>query len=259
MRSLRILAIAAEVKLRHLAREPFMLLAAVFQPFFIVVTITLMYRNRPDFDPVYAVVGGGLAGLWSVALFDGNWSVSSERRQGTLELLVAAPSPLLLVMAGKTIGSMVFALLSVITSYITAVLLFDYEISVHSPLAFAVSFVLGLGSLWCMAMLFAPLGILSLAASHFLNMIEYPVYILAGFVFPVLLVLPWVAPIAYALPPFWAAVALHGTSSRGIEAGDLILAWAMLIGTSVVLLTVTARLYWIVLERARVEGTLGLV
>jgi ABC-2 type transport system permease protein len=253
----RILSVGAEVQLRHLAREPFMLMSAIVQPFFIATTVMLMYRGRPDFDPVYVVVGSGLAGLWTVALFEGNWAIGRERWQGTLELLTAAPSPLMVVLAGKMIGSMLFALISIATSYFTAVVLFGYAISVRDAPGFAVSLALGLGSLWAMAMLFAPLGILSVAAGYFLNIIEYPVYILAGFVFPILLLPFWTNPVSYALPPYWAAVALHGTSSATIAAIDLVGAWAMLIGTSILLVALTARLYGYVLWRARVAGTLG--
>lgn len=248
----------AEAQLRHLAREPFMLMSAIVQPFFIAATIMFMYRNRPDFDPVFVVVGSALAGLWTVALFEGNWSIGRERWQGTLEIVAAAPSPLELVIAGRMIGSMVFALISVAVSWLTGALLFGYEITVRDPAGFAISLVLGLASLWTMAMLFAPLGILSPAASYFLNIVEYPVYILAGFVFPILLLPFWTTPISYALPPYWAAQALHATSSGAASGTDVTFAWAMLVVTGVVLLAITQRLYRHVLFRARVEGTLGL-
>ena len=45
------------------------------------------------------------------------------------------------------------------------------------------------------------------------NAMEYPVYILAGFLFPILLLPGWTTPLSYLLPPYWAAVAFHDTST----------------------------------------------
>jgi ABC-2 type transport system permease protein len=255
---LRVLAVAAQAQLRHVARDLFMLFSAVLQPFFIGVTVMYMLRGRPDFDPVYVVVGAGLSGLWTVALFEGNWSIGRERWQGTLELLVAAPVPLMVVLAGKTIGSMLFSLVSIATTYVIGAWLFGYDVGVRDPAGFAVSFALGLASLWSIAMLLAPIGILWRTAGRLVNILEYPVYIFAGFMFPVLLLPGALVPISYALPPYWAAVALHGTSSGTIAAAPLAFAWMMLVATSVAIVLLSARLHDLVLDRARRAGTLAL-
>lgn len=244
--------------MRHLARDPFMLFSAIVQPFFIAVTMMYVLRPRPDFDPVFVVVGAGLSGLWTVVLFDGNWSIGRERWQGTLELLVASPTPLLAVMAGKMIGSMLFALVSIVTTYLIGAWLFGYDISVRAPVGFLISFVLGIGSLWAIAMLFTPLGVLWRTASRFLNILEYPVYIFAGFLFPVLILPSWLLPISYALPPYWAALALHGTSSGEIGGTELLGAWSVLVVSSVAVVWIASSMYAVLLKRARVQGTLGL-
>lgn len=258
MSAWRVVAVAAQVQLRHIARDLFMLFSAILQPFFIGVTVMYMLRGRPDFDPVYVVVGAGLSGLWTIALFEGNWSISRERWQGTLELLVASPVPLMLILAGKMLGSMTFSLLSIVTTYLVGAWLFGYEIGVRDPLGFAVSFALGIVSLWAIAMLLAPIGVLWRTAGRLVNILEYPVYILAGFMFPVLLLPGAFVPLSYALPPYWAAVALHGTSSGTIGPAELTLAWTMLAATSVAIVLAATRLYDLVLDRARREGTLAL-
>lgn len=258
MTTLRVLRAAAVAQLRHIVRDLFMVFSAVLQPFFIGVTVMYMLRERPDFDPVYVVVGAGLSGLWTIALFEGNWSIGRERWGGTLELLVAAPVPLMVILAGKMIGSMIFSLLSIVTTYLIGAWLFGYEIGVRDPAGFGLSLALGIVSLWAIAMLLAPIGILWRTAGRLVNIMEYPVYILAGFMFPVLLLPGVLAPFSYALPPYWAAVALHGTSSGAIGPAELAVAWAMLVGTSIVIVLVAARLYDLVLDRARREGTLAL-
>ena len=258
MTLLRVSVASARARLVHIVREPFMVFGAVVQPFFVGVTVMYMLRGRPDFDPVYVVIGAGLSGLWTIALFEGNWSIGRERWGGTLELLVASPVPLMAILAGKMVGSMIFALASIIVTYLIGAWLFGYEIGIGSPVAFAISFALGIASLWSIAMLLAPIGILWRTASRFVNILEYPVYILAGFMFPVLLLPGVLVRVSYALPPYWAALALHGTSSGGITPNDLVTAWTMLVLTSVAILFLAARLCDVVLDRARREGTLAL-
>lgn len=258
MSVLRVIAASARVRLVHIVREPFMVFGAVLQPFFVGVMVMYMLRGRPDFDPVYVVVGAGLSGLWTTALFDGNWSIGRERWGGTLELLVASPVPLIAVLAGKLVGSMVFALVSIVVTYLIGAWLFGYQIGIADASGFTVSFALGIASLWSIAMLLAPIGILWRTAGRIVNILEYPVYILAGFMFPILLLPGALLPFSYSLPPYWAAVALHGTSSGTIGTADLAFAWAMLVATSLAIVLLAARLYDVVLDRARRDGSLAL-
>src|SRR5260370_29371182 len=48
----------------------------------------------------FAVLGGGLVGLWSVTLFNGGYGIQTERWAGTLELLFACPTPLYVIVVG---------------------------------------------------------------------------------------------------------------------------------------------------------------
>lgn len=258
MSGLRIVRAAALLQARQLAVDLFMLFGAVAQPFFVGVTVMYMLRERPDFDPVYVVVGAALSGLWTVALFDGANAVNRERWQGTLELLVAAPAPIMLVAAGKLVGSMAFSLASVVTSYLIGAWLFRYDIGVRDLPGFVVSLLLGLVSLWSIGMLFAPIGVLSRVAGRFLNVMEYPVYMLSGFMFPILLLPGWLTPASYALPPYWAAEAMHATSSGTADPSRLALAWGVLVLSTPLLVASSHFLFQAVLVRARRDGTLPL-
>lgn len=258
MTLLRVIVASGRARLVHIVREPFMVFGAVVQPFFIGVTVMYMLRGRADFDPVYVVVGAGLSGLTTIALFEGNWSIGRERWGGTLELLVASPVPLIAILAGKMLGSLLFALVSIVVTYLIGAWLFGYGIGLAAPGAFAISFLLGLVSLWSIAMLLAPIGILWRTAGQIVNILEYPVYVLAGFMFPVLLLPGVLVPFSYALPPYWAALAMHGTSSGTISPAELAIAWTMLVLTSVAILLLAARLCDVLLDRARREGTLAL-
>lgn len=257
MRTLRILYRSAALHVQFLAVNLFMLFCIVVQPFFIAVTVMFMLRGRPDFDPIYVVVGAALSGLWSVALFDGNWIIGGERWRGTLELLVGSPAPLMLVIAGRLIGTMLFSLGSLVLSYVIGAWLFGYAITIADPAGFVASLVLALAALWATALLFAPLGILWRTVGQFINVLEYPVYIFGGFLFPILLLPAWSNGISYALPPYWAAVALHETSS-GAGTAPISAVWAILLISTVVTVLITRPLFALVLRRAGRDGTLAL-
>lgn len=258
MNALRIMRNGAALEIQQLAVSLFMLFCVLVQPFFVAVTVMFMLRGRADFEPIYVVVGAALTGLWSVVLFNGNWIVHSERWMGTLELLVGSPAPVMLVIAGRLLGTMVFSLLSLVLNYAIGAWLFGYTITIGDPAGFGVSLALTLVALWALGILLAPIGILSRTASHFINVLEYPVYAFGGFVFPILLLPGWSHPISYALPPYWAAVALHLTSSGRADAPPLPVVWGLLVLSAVVVVGVAWPLFGLVLKRARADGTLPL-
>ena len=256
---LRVVLASAIVQLREMSASLFNLFIMLVQPFFIAVLAIYMLRHRPDFDATYVVVGTGLSGLLSVTLLTSSGTITRERAQGNLELLVASPTPLIMVFSGKTLATLAFSLTTMALSYAVGAWVFRQPVAIHAPAAFSLSLLLALVSLWAMGMLFAPLSIVWPPAHGFLQGLEYPVFILCGFLFPLLLLPGWVLPLSYALPPYWAARALHGTSSESLPMGETVIAWAILLATSALALWLAAVLLGVFLKRARQKGVLGFV
>ena len=244
----RVYLLSAKVQLLEVTASLFMLFILLLQPFFIAITAIFMLRNQAGFEPVYVVVGAGLSGLFSMALFTGTNAVTRERSQGNLELLEASPAPLMVIMGGKMAGNLVVALASIVVTYVVGAGLFQYPIAVDQPASFAVSMLMALFSLWAMGMLFAPLSILWPPVEQFFGGLEYPVFILCGFLFPVALLPGWFLPFSYALPPYWAARALQGSSLGTLQFDDIVLAWLILLATSGMLLVMAAILFRIFLR-----------
>jgi len=256
--TLRLAVQSAWVDFQEVAVSGFLLFAAVWQPFFIGVTTMYMLRHRADFDPMYVIVGTALSGIWSTLLFAGSGAIRHERWTGTLELLVASPASFFVVIGGRLAGTTVFSLLSLLLAYGIGALLFGYPIAIAEPGWFAVSLLLAVVALWATGMFFAPLGILWRSVGRFLLGLEYPIFALSGFLFPVLLLPGWVVPISNVLPPYWAAVAMHGAASGELDTSGLLQAWFFLFLTGGALLLIANRLFDEVLTRARRAGTLAL-
>jgi ABC-2 type transport system permease protein len=93
---------------------------------------------------------------------------------------------------------------------------------------------------------------------HFQNAIEFPIYMLCGFLFPIALLPGWTTPFSYILAPYWAARALHGTSTGGATTGEVVFDWGMMLLVGTIYLLVSGRLTEVMLRRARAEASLRL-
>ena len=252
----RTVVTVAEVTLRHQMNDSFVLFGIVVQPIIIATLALFMLKDTATNAAMFVVVGSGLTGLWSSLLFISGNSINAERWQGTLESLVGAPTPFDVIVFGKNLANVVQSLLSMIVAYLLAALLFGYSLNMDQPLLFVISLLLSIFAFISFGLTIAPVFVMYREVQQWQNAMEYPVYILAGFLFPVLLLPGWTTPISYLLPPYWAAVALHGTSTANAPVQQTLFAWAMIIVFSLIDLFIASRLFKIMLYKARVDATL---
>ena len=252
----RTVVTVAEVTLRHQMNDSFVLFGIVVQPIIIATLALFMLKDTATNAAMFVVVGSGLTGLWSSLLFISGNSINAERWQGTLESLVGAPTPFDVIVFGKNLANVVQSLLSMIVAYLLAALLFGYSLNMDQPLLFVISLLLSIFAFISFGLTIAPVFVMYREVQQWQNAMEYPVYILAGFLFPVLLLPGWTTPISYLLPPYWAAVALHGTSTANAPVQQTLFAWAMMIVFSLIDLFIASRLFKIMLYKARVDATL---
>jgi ABC-2 type transport system permease protein len=246
----------AEVTLRHQMNDSFVLFGILIQPIIIATLALFMLKDTAENAAMFVVVGSGLTGLWSSLLFISGNSITQERRQGTLESLVGMPTPFDVIVFGKNLANVVQSLLSMIVAYILAALLFGYSLHIDQPLMFFLSLILSVFAFISFGLTIAPVFVMYREVQQWQNAMEYPVYILAGFLFPILLLPGWTTPISYLLPPYWAAVALHGTSTTNAPIQETLFAWSMMIIFSLIDIFIASRLFKIMLYKARVDATL---
>jgi ABC-2 type transport system permease protein len=216
-----------------------------------------MLRGQGDYA-IFVVVGSGMTGLWSSLLFISGNSITSERWTGTLENLVAVPMPIQVIVFGKNLANVLQSLLSMVVSYALVAWLFQLDVSVAQPALFAISLLITLLSFICFGLIMASLFIISPAVQHWQNGLEFPIYILCGFLFPIALLPGWTTPLSWLLTPFWAARALHATSTGGAPFGEVALCWAMMLFFGALYLLASRGLFRYVLRKARVDATLGI-
>jgi ABC-2 type transport system permease protein len=255
---MRVVAVAFEMSIRQAMTDGFIIFTVFFQPMLIALLALWMLKDREADNAIFVVVGSALTGLWSGVLFACGNAITGERWTGTLETIIGLPTPIQVIVLGKNLAFIVQSLLSMVVSYALAALLFNYPLYVQQPIPFLLSVGFMVIAFVSLGTLLAPVFLINPSVQQFQNGLEYPIYILAGFLFPVAMLPNWTTPLSYVLAPYWAARALHASSSRGGTFEEIVLCWTLMIVLSVIYLAISRKLFRVVLHRALVDATLGM-
>lgn len=255
---LRVIWTVFRMHLKQVAVNSFVIISVIVQPLIIALLAIYLLRDTEGFQAIYVIVGSAVAGLWTGTLSFSAFNIQSERWAGTLENIIGSPTHLATIIIGKTLANTTMSLSSMLFSYPMAAFLFGYRLTIAHPFLFAVSLLLTVMALMSLGMVIAPIMSLNVGTALWSNALEFPMYILGGFLFPIYLLPAWTTPLSYALSPYWAARALHATSSGGVPLNDVFISWGLLVGFSVLYWFISAWLFRVVLRRAREEATLGI-
>ena len=254
--SWRSMITVAEMTLRQTVMDSFIIFTVLLQPLIIALLALWMLRDKGSDYVMFIVVGSGLTGLWSSLLFVSGNSINTERWSGTLETLVGVPTRLETIVFGKNLANVMQSTISMIASYLLAVLIFRYTLHIEQPLLFSASLFLALITFISFGLVIAPIFVMNPSVQHWQNAMEFPVFILCGFLFPIALLPDWTTPISYLLSPYWAARALHATSTGGASFEEVVFYWGMMILFSFIYFFISAKLFRLMLVKARRDATL---
>jgi len=254
---IHVIRLAFIFTLKQAMTDAFVLFGIFVQPLIIAIMALFVLGDQGDEIAIFIVVGSGLTGLWDSVLFQSGSSITRERWTGTLEALVGMPTPLGVIVFGKNLAFVTQALSSMVVSYALASIIFGYPLHVESPVLFILSIIMTVISLVCLGLVLATLFVLNPDVQRWQNGLEFPVFILAGFLFPIAILPQWTTPFSYMLAPYWAAVALHISSSTNPGILEVGLPWIMMGLLSVAYLVIAFWLFKKMLFKARVDATLS--
>jgi ABC-2 type transport system permease protein len=254
--TLRVLYSAFRMAMLHWMADPQWVIPNVIAPFvFTFVALTLFKEASGSFG-LYAVLGGGMMGMWGNTLYASGFAIDFERWQGTLEEVLAAPSKLLHVLAGRSISNALFGLTNMIAILLIAALVFRVPLGVANPVLFALSMILTLLSVSALGLIFASSFVLTRSAQVFTNGLEFPIYVISGAMFPIALLPFWVHPVSYILGPTWGIEAIRIAASM---VNVSIIFWqdtAIMLLITLVYVGIAAFLFKRVETKSRRDGTL---
>jgi ABC-2 type transport system permease protein len=249
------LRISYVLHLKVLAVSVFDGVFQVVWPLFFATTAFLVYRQSEDPGAlVYAGLGSAVMGIWSVIATTASSLLQRERWHGTLELLVASPTRFALVLVPITTAMATLGLYSLVATLVWGRLLFGIEVPVADPLLFGLSIVASIFSIALIGFLLSVAVVRYRTAWAMGNLLEYPGWLVCGFLVPITVFPSWVGWVAYALPPTWGMQAIRSSASGGSPWFDVLMCLGLGVGYGVA----GALLSETVLDSARRNATLSL-
>jgi ABC-2 type transport system permease protein len=255
MRILRVLAYGWLFQMKMLMRSPFNSWLGVLYPLFFATVAFFMFRSGSDSKPLlYASLGAAVMGIWSNTATSAGNAMARERWHGTLELEVAAPVHFALVLLPLTIAMATIGIYSMVATLLWGWIAFGIDLQITDPLAFVLAVPATVVSIGALGFVLAVAFVRFRQAWALGNMLEYPVWLIAGFLVPLSLLPAWVRPISWVLAPTWGIRAIRGAALTGPSYGEI--AMALALGGAYVAIGVL--LVHRALDAARDKGTLSL-
>ncbi len=198
--TLRILRNSILLQMKSNLLSSYFISTLFFQPviFTIISVGTYLYGNKPDLG-LFAITGTGLISIWNNNLFTSGEIIRGERRTGTLSLILATPSSLLLILLGKSFSNAITSVFAMGITFLTGMIAFHLPIGIADPMAFLIGLILVIVSITCLGLVFGSLFILTRNAGEFVSVANFPVYILSGLSVPLTLLPLWTRPLSLFL------------------------------------------------------------
>jgi ABC-2 type transport system permease protein len=243
------------MNLKMLGTSGFFLLTSVVQPVIFATIAFYMFRSgHRSGTLLYTALGAGMMGVWSTTLFGSGGMIQWQRWQGTLELGVSAPPPMVVVYLPFSLANAVTGAYALAATLLWGRIAFGVPLHLAHPWLFVAALFATVIALGLMGLVLASTFILYRYANALANLLEYPVWIASGLVFSTSLLPAWTRPISWALPPYWGVLALRHAALGG-EVWPPLAMVALLGAASVTIAAVTFRVFE---HLARARATLSL-
>jgi len=236
--------------------DPQWIIPNIIAPFVFTAVALLFFRNVSGSLALYAVLGGGMMGMWGNTLYGAGFALSFDRWNGTLEYVLATPSRLVWIVAGRSASSAVLGLVNALAILVIAVFGYKADIGISNPALFLLALVLTLASLSALGVLFCSSFLLTRSAQVLTNGLEMPIYVASGSMFPIALLPFWSHPFSWALGPTWGIDALRAAAGYSAVGSAYWLDMLIVFISTIVYLAVGFWLFILVETKARRDATL---
>lgn len=254
MRSLRLIALGWLFHFKMLVRSSFNGVLGILYPLFFATVAFFMYRAGSPDALLYASLGAAVMGVWSATSTAAGAALQRERWHGTLELLVAAPVHFSLILLPVTLAMSSIGIYSMAATLLWGWAVFGIDLHLAHPLLFVLAVPTTVISIGLLGFLLAVSFVRYRTAWALGNLLEYPVWLICGFLVPLSLFPGWVKPISWALAPTWGMNAIRESALGGSPFGDVAMCLALGAGYTLAGVLVVEEF----LHAARARATLAL-
>jgi ABC-type polysaccharide/polyol phosphate export permease len=177
-------------------------------------------KNDPNLL-LSASLGASVMLMWSLVVVSSSGALEQQRWQGTLELVVAAPTPLTAVIGPICVAGALVGAYAIGATLLWGVLFFDVPVSIEQPLAFALAIPACALAVGMLGLIMAATFVLYRASFHLGIATQYPVWIVTGLLVPLSFLPDFVRPISWLLAPTWGFRAIKEAALGGSPWPDM--------------------------------------
>jgi ABC-2 type transport system permease protein len=252
---LRQLAVCYWLQLKILLFSPFEGFLAVVFPLMFATAAMLVYQVGGDPEAIlYAAIGAAAMGIWTSQTVSASTLVQRERWAGTLELVVAAPTRFSLVLLPITFAMATIGLYSVVATILWNWWLFDVRLQVENWPLFVLSILMATVTIALFGFLLSVTAVRYRTSWALGAALEYPGWLLCGFVVPLDLLPAAVLPLSWILAPTWAVEGMRASAAGESPWLDLAICGLVGLGYAALAAYLGVRL----IDSARRDATLAL-
>ena len=203
---------------------------------------------------IYAALGSAAMGIWSAMTAAAGNMLQEQRWMGTLELVVAAPRRFAVILMPIAMAMATMGLVSAGVTLLSAWLLFGIAIPIADPVVFLLSLVVTVLAMSMLGFLLSVSAVRYRTSWALGNVLEFPGWLVCGFLVPLTLLPAWVRPISYLLAPTWGMSAMRAAAAGGFPLRDI----AICLGLGIAYAVIGSLISELVLKSARRHATLSL-
>jgi ABC-2 type transport system permease protein len=223
VRNARLLIFGWLLHLKMMMRSAFNGVLSIIWPMFFATTAFFIYRAGHDQHTLlFASLGASVMGVWSATSTAASSVLQQQRRLGTLELLAAAPANFALVLLPISVAMSTVGLYSMIATLLWGHFVFGIAMHLVHPLLFVLAVPVTIASVGALGFLLSVACVRYRSAWALGNALEYPVWLICGFLVPLTLLPGWVGPISWALAPTFGVRAIREAALGGSPLDDLL-------------------------------------
>ncbi len=162
--------------------------------------------NGPDFA-AFLILGQTIFSLFSTLNFRGGMSIQRERWQGTLEVVLLAPTSRVAFILGETVYGLLDGGWTILLALLVTGFAYGAGFRIADPLLALVILLLTLSAMVALSLFFAAFYVLTRSAGPLSNAIQTPVRFFTGTNFPVSALPSFLQAISFALPMTYGMIA----------------------------------------------------
>jgi len=206
---IRAFASGLRVDLLQLVRSPFDMVGMLVWPVVFASIAYLLLGSASGGRTLFsASLGAAVMIMWGWVILGAGFALDNQRELGTLELIVGAPTPLVVLLSPVMIARAIFGIYGLLLTLAWGRVAFGIPLLIDDWAAFVaavVGCILAIGTLGLIA---ASTFVLYRAAFYLGVSLQYPVYIACGLILPFSVLPAWLGPVSWFLAPTWGFRAL---------------------------------------------------